>query len=122
VCVWVCVCVWVWVCGLCVWVVCVGVCVCVWVYVGVCGCVCVWVCVGVCVWGCFFIIIILQHAPLHGNTTCFTVKYSHYGYIYLQFMYNFLFSIHTVSLISVFLCIAYCFYSSIYDSVPCAAT
>jgi hypothetical protein len=55
------------------------------------------------------IIINIQHAPLHGNTTRFTVKYSHYGYIYLQFMYNLLFSINTVSLISVFLCIVYCF-------------
>jgi hypothetical protein len=47
----------------------------------------------------FFITINIQHAPLHGNTTCFTVKYSHYGYIYLQFMYNFFFSIDTVRLL-----------------------
>ena len=33
------------------------------------------------------IIINIQHAPLRGNTTCFWVKYSQYGYIYLQFMY-----------------------------------
>ena len=58
----------------------------------------------------FYLFINIQHAPLHSNTTCFTVKYSQYGYIYLQFMYNFSFSIDTVSLLLVFLCIAYCFF------------
>jgi hypothetical protein len=47
--------------------------------------------------GFIIIIITIQHAPLHSNSTCFTVKYSRYGYIYLQFMYNFFFSIDTVS-------------------------
>jgi hypothetical protein len=32
----------------------------------------------------------IQHAPLHGsNTTCFRVKYSQYGYMYLQVMFSF---------------------------------
>ena len=37
---------------------------------------------------CFFFINI-QHAPLHSNTTCFRVKYSQYGYMYLQLMFSF---------------------------------
>jgi len=28
----------------------------------------------------FFLIIDIQHAQLHSNTTCFRVKYSQYGY------------------------------------------
>ena len=56
-------------------------------------CVCVCVCVYMCLWGwvgvrvCFLINI--QHAPLHSNTTCFRVKYSQYGYMYLQLMFIF---------------------------------
>jgi len=52
-------------------------------------CVCVYECVGECVF--FYLFINNQHAPLHSNTTCFTVKYSQFGSIYLQFTYNFLY-------------------------------
>jgi len=45
--------------------------------------VCVSVCVGL------FLIINIHHAPLHSNATCFRFNYSQYGYIYLQFIYNF---------------------------------
>jgi hypothetical protein len=47
--------------------------------------------------GCVFFIIDIQHAPLHSNTKCFRVKYSHYGYIYsyLPLMYNFFYVLLT---------------------------
>ena len=63
----------------------------------------------------YFIIIIviivinIQHAPLHSNTTCFKevfIVWLHVFTIYVQFL---LFSVDTVSLLSIFLCIAYCF-------------
>ena len=102
VCVCVCVCVGAWLVGrwICGWVggwvgVCVNGCVCVWVGGWICVCVCGCVCVGVWVNGCVFFIIDIQHAPLHSNTTCFRVKYSHYGHIYsyLPLMYNFFYVI-----------------------------
>jgi len=86
--------------------VCVGACMCVCVCVYVFVLICVSVCMCVC--GCIFFIYI-QHAPLHSNTTCFWVKYSQHGYvriftIHVQLL---LFSIDTVSLLLVFLCIAF---------------
>jgi len=87
VCVYVCVCVsvCVFVCSLCLCVclyvcLCVYVCVCVSVCVSLCMTVFVCLCVAVCV---FFLFIHIQHATLHSNTTCFTVKYPQYGYSYI---------------------------------------
>ena len=69
---------------MCVWgslSVCVSVCVCVRVLcVGVFVSVCVCVCVSVF----FYLFIGVQQAPFQYNTTCFTVKYSQYSYIYLH--------------------------------------
>ena len=48
-------------------------------FVSILMCVCVCVCVRVC----FYLFIDFQHAPLHINTTCCSVKYSLYCYIYL---------------------------------------
>ena len=86
------------VCGVCVCVV-YGVCVYVCVEFGVVWCVwrmcvlCVCCVCGVCVVWCFFLFFINhQHAPLHGNTTCFWVRYLQYGYIYFYRYSKFTFS------------------------------
>jgi len=42
---------------------------------------------------CFFNVCVffinIHHAPLHSNTKCFRVKYSQYGYMYLQLTFSF---------------------------------
>jgi hypothetical protein len=66
---------------------CVCVCVCIHAHICVCAHACTCVCVQVRVF--FNLNKFIQHAPLHGNTICFRVKYSQYCYIYLPLMYNF---------------------------------
>jgi len=66
---------------------------CMYVFVYVCIYVRKYACIYACVFAYMYIIMYeffvgIQHAPLHSNITCFTVKYSLYCYIYLSLMYN----------------------------------